>query len=93
MLSSFWYAAQSSSKAQTLHWLCVTLSLLFMGKSKPQSTPTAFARLLFLSAPRARPASVVTSPLTIKHVLFNQALGVPVAVGSLQGVIGTVGGR
>lgn len=35
-------------------------------------------------------ASFAVSPLTIKHVLFNQAQGAQVAVSSLQGVIGTV---
>lgn len=73
--------------------LCVTLPLLFMGESRPKVTLTVFSRIVIPPLLRKRMASLVTSPLTIKHVLFNQALGAPVAVGSLQGVIGTVRGR
>lgn len=37
--------------------------------------------------------SLITSLLTIKHVLFNQAQCARLAAGWLQGIIGTVRGR
>lgn len=84
-----------AKKAPVQRWLCVTLPLLFMGKSRPkisESVSLCFQNC-YSATLSARMASLVTSPLTIRHVLFNQALGAPVATGSLQGVIGTVRGR
>lgn len=73
-----------------LFWLCVILLLPLIGQSRFKDS-SQFYKIVIPYFLFFTPS--VTSPFTIKHVLFNHALSSPVAVNSLQGVISTVRGR